>query len=316
MTAATIVVCTRDRPDLLVRSLRSIAICVDADHRADVIVVMQGSGGAVDALGAAGLDAHVIHDDGVGAARARNLGARHATGGIVLFTDDDCEVPPSWVSDHLATLDDQRLGASFGGVDGLSGPGGAAATTDAAAIPASHRRGAMPWFVGHSANMAVRRHVLLGVGGFDERLGPGSRWKLIGEDADLIVRLLEAGHTLRSGVGAPVRHAEWRSPQEHRRTGARYERGSGAWIGKALRGTGRQAMPYLKWRLGHLRGRIRDDIVIRHDPRGAVSAVLGFTFGLARGLRMEPWPARAPRGDGADERGRASEQPGSEETTP
>lgn len=54
-----------------------------------------------------------------GAGAARNLGARNATGHILMFTDSDCVVPPTWVSRAVETM--RRNGVRCGG-GGYAGP--------------------------------------------------------------------------------------------------------------------------------------------------------------------------------------------------
>jgi glycosyltransferase involved in cell wall biosynthesis len=279
---ATVAVCTRDRSELLAQALASIRISTGAVPDVEVVIVEQGLTTAKDACREVGLDAEIIHDRGVGAARARNVAIRQAHGEILLFTDDDCEVPETWVGDHLRVLDDPLLAGSFGPVSGLSRFSG----SDQTEVPAYRQHGAFPWEVGHSANMAARRDVLIAIAGFDERLGPGAPHGVIGEDADLIVRLLASGVTLRSGVGAPVRHMEWRSDVEDRVNLRRYERGAGAWIGKALRVHPLSASRALRTRLGLQRDRFRD---LPRDRWSLMLNMADFWWGVYLGLTMGPW---------------------------
>lgn len=286
MTIATVVLCTRNRSGFLDASLTSIAASIERSPRVDVVIVQQGNGDAKQACRRAGLGAEVVYDPGKGASRARNIGIANTQGEIVLFTDDDCEVPVTWVSDHLVALKDPSVNASFGAVTGLSRTGDE--SDDPVALPGSHRRGALPWHIGHSSNMAIKRTQLAELGGFDERLGPGTPGEFIGEDADLIVRLLRTEATVISGVGTPVRHMEWRSEEDHRRVLRAYERGAGAWIGKAIREEGWPALVYLKQRFDLVRGRLRDDSG-RRGPTDAVMTFAALARGVARGLRMPPW---------------------------
>jgi glycosyltransferase involved in cell wall biosynthesis len=289
--SATVILCTRNRPDLLRRAVQSASLALA--RGAEFIIVEQGEPAAAALCKELEIDAVVVRDTGVGAARARNIGSRRATGDVLLFTDDDCEVPPTWVSDHLGEFSDEEVVASFGVVTGLSRlqpPGGGEQDTDPVSWRGRHRRGALPWNIGHSANMAVRRSAFVAVGGFDERLGPGAPGAYIGEDADLIVRLLDSDGLAVSGVGQPVRHAEWRSDQETANNLVSYERGSGAWIGKTLRSNRSIGGRYLRDRLTLLRGLLSRPGL--RDPRLVASSVSAFLRGLIAGFRMGPWPAR------------------------
>ena len=78
-----------------------------------------------------------------------------------------------------------------------------------------------PWYVGHGANVAVRRAALLEVGGFDEMLGAGALFEAC-EDADITYRLLMAGWRAVYAGDALAYHRQWRSWRERRRTERRY----------------------------------------------------------------------------------------------
>ncbi|HJT38603.1 MAG TPA: glycosyltransferase, partial [Actinomycetota bacterium] len=149
---ATVIVCTRERPEMLRACLKSVQASIPAASAVDVMVVEQGKPSAAEACADIGLAATVISDAGSGVSRARNIGLRNARGNVVLFTDDDCEVPVHWVRDHLEALRQSDVDASFGRVTGLSRWGDD--ESDAAAMPARHRRGAAPWLIGHSSNFA------------------------------------------------------------------------------------------------------------------------------------------------------------------
>lgn len=287
--SASVVLCTRDRLDLLRGALGSISDAV-AQSGAELIIVEQGHPAAEAICKELGFTATVVRDGGVGAARARNLGARRATGDVLLFTDDDCEVPRSWVVDHVREFADREVAASFGVVTQLSrheDPTDASASSDPVSWRGRHRRGALPWNIGHSANMAVRRSAFTAVCGFDERLGPGAPGAFIGEDADLIVRLLDNDGLAVSGVGHPVRHVAWRSDQEVATNVISYERGTGAWIGKALRSNRASGRRYLRDRLPFLRGLLASPGL--GQPQLIASSVSAFVRGLVAGFRMGPW---------------------------
>jgi glycosyltransferase involved in cell wall biosynthesis len=253
-----------------------------------VLVVEQGDPSASAVCASIGLDATVVSDSGVGASRARNIGSRRASGGVVLFTDDDCEVPVDWIPNHVAALQEPGVIASFGPVVGIR----YVEDSDPTAMPARHRRGSVPWIIGHASNMAVRRSAFDAVGGFDERIGPGIRGAVAGEDADLIARLLRTGSVLTSGTGQPVRHIAWRSSNERRNNVIAYEHGAGVWIGKALREEPRAAMSFFRARVKLQKDTVEyaknlDDASI---PRAAFSRA--FARGILAGIRMRPWRTR------------------------
>ncbi len=295
---ATVVVCTRNRPELLEQSLRTVAESIHHEPGTEVLIIEQGRRTARKVCDDLKLRADVVHDDGVGAARARNIGCRRACSDVVLFTDDDCAVPATWVSDHLEVLRQPDVTASFGAVTGISRF--TDEPTDGVAWRARHHKGSPPWVVGHSANMAMRRDAFLAIGGFDERFGPGAPHSVICEDADLIVRLLHADGVAVSGTGQPVRHLEWRSRDEDYRNLRAYERGAGAWIGKLYRHDARSARPYLRQRVQLLADRMREFPGIREAPLPVLLSLGAFVRGLAFGLRLPWWESTkdgAPRQD-------------------
>jgi histidinol-phosphate phosphatase family protein len=135
-----------------------------------------------------------------GPAAARNAGWRATSTPWVAFLDDDVLPPPSWPADLAADLAD--LPADVAGSQGrLHVP-----------LPAGRRptdwervTAGLADAVWATADMAYRRTVLVRVGGFDERFRRAYR-----EDAELALRVLDAGYTLVRGrrvVVHPVRPA-------------------------------------------------------------------------------------------------------------
>jgi hypothetical protein len=136
-----------------------------------------------------------------GPAAARNAGWRSCPEPWVAFLDDDVLPGPSWAADLAADL------ASAG-----PGTAGVQARID---VPLPRGRRATDWERATAglatarwitADMAYRRAVLEQVGGFDERFHRAFR-----EDADLALRVLDAGWELRRGARRtthPVRPAD------------------------------------------------------------------------------------------------------------
>ncbi|RFS82398.1 HAD-IIIA family hydrolase [Actinomadura spongiicola] len=148
-----------------------------------------------------GPEIRVIRSGGRGPAAARNAGWRAATTEWVAFLDDDVVPAPGWPAALAADLG--GLPPGVGGSQGrvtVPPPDGGRAPTDwergTAALAGAD------WI---TADMAYRRGVLEEVGGFDERFRRAYR-----EDADLALRVLDAGHGLVLGarrVTHPVRPA-------------------------------------------------------------------------------------------------------------
>jgi len=69
-----------------------------------------GSGAAADQRFAGDPRVRVLRAEGLGAARARNLGAQAAYGEILVFLDGHCWCPPGWLAELTAPLADPRIG--------------------------------------------------------------------------------------------------------------------------------------------------------------------------------------------------------------
>ncbi len=95
----TIVIPTRNRPDMVMRAVRS---ALGQTHAAlEVVVVIDGPDSATAAHLATVADPRltvVALDRNQGAAQARNIGVRRGTGGWIAFLDDD----DHWMPDKIA----------------------------------------------------------------------------------------------------------------------------------------------------------------------------------------------------------------------
>ena len=134
--------------------------------------------------------AEVLRSGGRGPAAARNVGWRAASARWIAFLDDDVVPPDDWGERLRADLEAActRVAASQGKVR-VPLPRDRAPTDwerNVAALQDAR------WI---TADLAVRRAALAAVGGFDERFPRAYR-----EDADLALRLLDAGWELARGA--------------------------------------------------------------------------------------------------------------------
>ena len=236
--SATVVVPTRDGRERLERLLDSLAA-----SGAEIVVVDNGSSdGSGDAATAFG--ATVIRlEENVGFGRAVNIGARAASGSVLVLVNDDCVCGPGFVEELASALDPAAGVVMAAGV--LLEPAGATIDTagielDRSLLVFDHLNGqplsaldrcpADP--VGPcGAAAAFDRETFLDLGGFDEQLF--AYW----EDVDLVLRIVENGGRCRLATRA-------RGVHEHSAT-----LGSGSAAKNYLTGFGRGYV-LRKWRGG------------------------------------------------------------------
>lgn len=247
----TVVVCTRDRVEMLAEALTSILALDYPDF--EVVVVDNASNTDatvryVETL--ADPRVRLVSEPLPGLSRARNTGVRAATTEIIAFTDDDVVVDPDWLrglangfgsgervacvcgivpSGEIRTpaqaYFDQRVGWASSCTPRLF---------DMAAPPKD-----VPLFpfqvgiYGTGANFAVVRTAVLELGGFDEALGAGAPTNG-GEDLDMFFRILTGRHQLAYEPAAIVWHRH-RADNDALAVQARgYGLGLGAWMAKVL----------------------------------------------------------------------------------
>jgi GT2 family glycosyltransferase len=295
----TVLVCTRDRPDVLERCLRSVLTAPAAPD--ELLVVDQSRGNASeqvvsrlgDAATAAEVQLRYVRDSGGGLSRAQNLGLQQATGEVVLVTDDDCVVDAGWVQVARQAFAEHRAVGLLGGRVlplGEDEPGRFPVSTRTSEVPLVLDEGTAPWFAGSGNNFALRRSVALAVGGNDERLGPGAPLKG-GGDMDLFRRVLRAGHPGRYEPGLVVLHERATTTE---RLGRRVPYGYG--MGACISFWARQGDPRaLRLLVGWLRlrrnrivegARNRDGLRLREE----LLVLVGTARGLLAGLRGPAGP--------------------------
>lgn len=220
MTALSVVVACRDRAELLAGSLPALVgslrpgdelLVVDAASRTDAV-----------ATAAAAAGARVVRCPDPGATAARNAGWAAARHDLLAFTDDDCRPAPGWAT---------AVAAALGELDAVCGRMVAEGVGHLSVLddpqPHDYRLGEDPARLGHGGNLGVRRDALEAVGGWDTRIGPGTRWPGA-EDKDLLLRLLATGRTAGYRPEPVVRHLQWRTRRQALATELGYARGTGA----------------------------------------------------------------------------------------
>lgn len=205
----SVVVCTHKRPDGLARLLETLVPQVAHHPDRELIVVNDGTHDAeyADVIGRfADLVRYEALPNPVGIARARNRSAELARGDFLVFTDDDCEVPPHWLDWISATL------AAHPELDVVAGTTKPLRLEEAGLLghvqshfqllPKPHALGTLDQsYV--TACLAVRHDLFRELGGFDER----PLFAMGGEDTNLSLRLIRARARTRIDPDWHVLHA-------------------------------------------------------------------------------------------------------------
>jgi GT2 family glycosyltransferase len=216
---ATVVVCTRDRPDDLARCLESIRSLPD-DGQERLVVDSCSTSDATERVVRDAPGVRYVRADRPGLDVARNVALQEARNEVVAFCDDDARVDRGW----LQALALPFLDSSVLAVTGLT-------------MPLELETPAQEWFeafspfgrgfqrqsydvrtldalnagaLGAGANMAVRRSTASLVGLFDEALDAGTVTRS-GGDTDMFRRIIAGGYRIVYEPGALSWH-------RHRRT--------------------------------------------------------------------------------------------------
>lgn len=224
-----------------------------------------------------------VHTEIAGTSRARNLGFELTTAPIIAITDDDCLVPPDWLSRLAAPFElHPEIGVVYCNVEPApsEGPGHTPQIRfpETRLIRSLHDiRPAQPLWMG--AGMAIRRTILADVEGFDEMLGPGRAFSAC-EDNDIGWRGLLRGWWICENADATVVHDGFRTFKELRALGIRDFYGMGGTFAKYLK-TGHLRIAVMAIPLLYLVGVVAPakDLLNGRAPRG-----LRRPFMLARGI--------------------------------
>ncbi|MFD1715631.1 glycosyltransferase [Amnibacterium flavum] len=225
-TDLTIIICSRNRPQMLEQALASVLRHSPAE--CEILVVDSASDGprTEEVSRAAGVS--YVRADRPGLSIARNVGLETSTRPLVLFTDDDCEATPDWIPTLLAHFEDPQVASVTGRM----------LQEDEAAVVGAplvvYRSTEQGIDAGHGALMAFRRSEVLLLGGFDPLLGAGRR--LSGaEDLDIFCRLLGAGWAIVHDPAIAIRHRHTRIGDEYNALMEGYGRGLGGLALKFVR---------------------------------------------------------------------------------
>ena len=172
----SVIICTRNRPQSLVETVRSIlAADREGDDEVEIIVADNGSETApfLPQDMETGVSVRLIREKRLGKSVAANAAAASARGQVLLFTDDDIRVPHDWLSGMSQPILDDTY-------DVISAPVILPKSRVRSWMTAEHRkwlgcngnRERAPCSV-LGGNMAASKRAFEAMEGFEKHLGPG-----------------------------------------------------------------------------------------------------------------------------------------------
>jgi glycosyltransferase involved in cell wall biosynthesis len=204
-TRCSVVVPTHERPEALAACLESLVELDYPRDRFEVVVVDDGGQTALEPVVdpfSGQLDVQLVRQAQAGPAAARNAGAEHAQGDLLLFTDDDCRPRADWLrrlADRFAASKEE----AFGGRTVNALPDNVYSAAAQLVIDVGYRQNNSGppdrrWFT--TNNLAVPAAGFRAVGGFD----PSFR---TAEDRDFCSRWVQSGLAMSYEPRAVVEHA-------------------------------------------------------------------------------------------------------------
>jgi glycosyltransferase involved in cell wall biosynthesis len=213
----TVILCTYNRCQSLVKALGSVATSVLPDSVEWEVVVVDNNSrdrtrDVVEEFCRRYPERfrYLFHPE-QGKSHALNAGIREAQGDILAFMDDDVIVGPMWLQNLTAYLHN----VDWAGAGGRIVPQRTFAPPRWLSLEEPHALSPFALFdLGHEAgelteapfgtNMAFRRELFKKYGGFRTDLGPCPGSQIRGEDSEFSQRLLAAGERLRYEPSAVV----------------------------------------------------------------------------------------------------------------
>lgn len=216
----SVVLCSRDRATQVADCLERLDTGALARVGGEVVLVDNGSSDGTGrvfrdfAASAVGVPVRVVEETRAGLSRARNAGVRASSAPVIVFLDDDVYFEAGYFRGVLDTFEQhgETLGVLGGRIlrhdpsDSLYGCQPSERPRDYA--PGDWiRPGAI-----QGANFATTRACFDSLGGFDEALGAGAKYRC--EDIDFIARALQSGFSARYEPALVAYHAHGRKDGE------------------------------------------------------------------------------------------------------
>jgi GT2 family glycosyltransferase len=237
---ASVIVCTKDRPDVLGRALSAVAAL---DYPNYETVVIDGSSGPESERLVRAEHPDVRYYRLAAGGRlivGRDRGLAEARGEVIAYTDDDAVVDRNWLAEHIAGFDAaDRIGCTTGLASPLElatpaqvwfeafGAFGEGIEPRTISLATRERRSLLPYAtgrIGSGVSMAFRASVLREIGGFDLALDVAGA-----EDISAFFDVLCAGYGVAFCPAALVHHEHRRTYEVMRRQVRSYAEGLGTY---------------------------------------------------------------------------------------
>jgi hypothetical protein len=296
-----VVIATRSRPEALRECVASV---LESRHDSFEVIVVEQS----EAPTPLPDDSRINHIMSAtrGKSAALNVGIAAAKAKILAFTDDDCTVGPEWLERAGSLLGRHpEVGLAFGNLNASPHDPTVSYVPIAQMGHFEVLEGCRAVRIrgGAGADLVARRSLFTTIGGFDEEIGPGSRFPAC-EEFDLYYRALAAGCSVARAPELEVTHWGARpyadgSGQALQRA---YEYGEGVVLGKHLRLRDprivRPVVEILVWGLpGFSRALVGGD---RHQRDLYLCRVRGLLAGLSHPVDRQRRVFERPRTRRAD----------------
>lgn len=215
----SVIICTYNRADLLLQSIRAIQKQDFPSDCYELIVVDNNSTDrtkeiVLDCAASSTLQLRYIFESEQGLSHARNTGIRHAKGEIVAFVDDDIDAPSSWLTSIVNSFKDPEVVAAGGPIramwlsckpDWLTERWLGFLTINEfaqASETGEYKAPSYPW----GANMAFRKDLICSVGMFSTDLGRVGHSLLSCEEKDLFRKIHATGGKVAFSPEAVIHH--------------------------------------------------------------------------------------------------------------
>ncbi|ESA32850.1 glycosyl transferase family 2 [Leptolyngbya sp. Heron Island J] len=240
--SVSVVLATYDRPDDLRKCLESL-VSQKSKREIEIIVVDNNPKSELTPPVVAEFPTvKLVNQIRQGLAYARNAGISASKGDIVIATDDDVTMPPTWLETLVAPFSRpdvavvtgnvlpveletqaQHLFESYGGL----GRGFTAYEVGGDWFEENPLRTVPTWNLGATANAAFKKSIFADpkIGLMYEALGPGTPAGGCGEDTYVFYKSLKAGYTLVYTPDAYVWHRHRRTMQALKRQIFHYSKG-------------------------------------------------------------------------------------------